>query len=45
MVITVSEEKIVDYEITARIATEAFGSKEVVFSAARMKWLYERGFG
>jgi hypothetical protein len=43
--ITVSEEKIVDYEITARIATEAFGSKEVVFSAARMKWLYERGFG
>ena len=43
--ITVSEEKAVDYEITARIATEAFGSKEVVFSAQRMKWLYERGFG
>jgi hypothetical protein len=43
--ITVSEEKIVDYEITARIATEAFGSKDVVFSAARMKWLYERSFG
>jgi hypothetical protein len=43
--ITVSEEKIVDYEITARIATEAFGSKDVVFSAARMQWLYERSFG
>ena len=43
--ITVSEEKIVDYEITARVATEAFGSKQVVFSAERMHWLYERGFG
>ena len=43
--ISVSEEKTVDYEITARIATEAFGSKEVVFSALRMKWLYESGFG
>jgi len=43
--ITVSAEKAVDYEITARIATEAFGSKEVVFSAPRMKWLYESGFG
>jgi hypothetical protein len=43
--LTVSEEKAVDYEITARTATEAFGSKEVVFSAQRMKWLYESGFG
>src|SRR5260370_16855578 len=43
--ITVSEEKGVDYETTARIATEAFGSKEVVFSAERMKWVYERSFG
>lgn len=43
--ITVSEEKIVDYEITARIATDAFGSKAVAFSAERMKWLYERSFG
>jgi hypothetical protein len=43
--ITVSEQKTVDYEITARIATEAFGAKEVVFSAARMKWLYELSFG
>jgi hypothetical protein len=43
--LTISEEKIVDYEITARIATEAFGSKHVVFSGERMKWLYESGFG
>jgi hypothetical protein len=45
LMMTVSEEKSVDYEITARIATEAFGSKDVVFSASRMKWLYESGFG
>jgi GNAT superfamily N-acetyltransferase len=45
MVITVSEEKVVDYELTSRIATEAFGSSGVVFVADRMKWLYERGFG
>jgi hypothetical protein len=43
--ITVSEESAIDFEATARIATEAFGSKNVVFSAPRMKWLYERGFG
>ena len=45
LMITVSEETAVDYEITARIATEAFGSKEVVFFARRMRWLYESGFG
>jgi hypothetical protein len=43
--ITVSEESAVDFESTARIATEAFGSKDVVFSPSRMQWLYERGFG
>ena len=43
--ITVSEENLIDYEVTARIATEAFRSKEVLFSAERMKWLYERSFG
>jgi hypothetical protein len=43
--ITVSEENDVDFESTARIATEAFGSKDVIFSPPRMKWLYERGFG
>jgi Acetyltransferase (GNAT) domain len=43
--ISVSEESAVDFESTARIATEAFGSKDVNFSAERMRWLYERGFG
>lgn len=43
--ITVSEEIAVDFEGTARIATEAFGSKDVSFSALRMKWLYDRAFG
>jgi hypothetical protein len=43
--ITVREERTIDFETTALIATEAFGSKHVKFSPARMKWLYERGFG
>ena len=43
--IIVSEERAVDFESTAQIATEAFGSKHVKFSPRRMKWLYERGFG
>jgi hypothetical protein len=43
--ISISEEKVVDYGVTARIATAAFGSDEVVFSADRMRWLYERSFG
>jgi hypothetical protein len=43
--IAISEEKVIDYEITARLATEAFGPSDVVFSAERMKWLYERSFG
>jgi hypothetical protein len=42
--ITVSEEVIVDFDITARAATEAFASKDVVFSPDRIKWLYEHGF-
>jgi predicted N-acetyltransferase YhbS len=42
--LTVSEEKAVDYQATARLATEAFASNDVVFSADRMRWLYERGF-
>jgi predicted N-acetyltransferase YhbS len=45
VVIAVSEEQTVDYDLTARIATEAFGLDEVVFRAERMKWLYQRGFG
>ncbi len=43
--ITVSEETAVDYDLTARIATEAFASTDVSFSADRIKWLYEEGFG
>src|ERR1700754_5046380 len=43
--ISVSEERAVDFDDTARIATEAFGSKNIIFSAARMKWLYQRSFG
>jgi Acetyltransferase (GNAT) domain len=43
--IKVSEERAVDFESTARIATEAFGSKDITFSASRMKWLYTQAFG
>ena len=43
--VTVSEETAVDYELTAKIATEAFALGDVHFSAERIKWLYERGFG
>jgi hypothetical protein len=43
--VTVSEETAVDYELTAKIATEAFALADVHFSAERIKWLYERSFG
>jgi hypothetical protein len=43
--LAVSEQTDVDYELTARIATEAFASDHVRFSAERIKWLYQRGFG
>jgi len=43
--VTVLEEQTVDYELTARIATEAFAAENVRFSPERIKWLYERGFG
>lgn len=43
--VTVSEEKSVDYELTARIATEAFDTEGVHFSPDRIKWLYESSFG
>jgi hypothetical protein len=42
---TISPEKVIDYDVTARIATAAFASNAVAFSASRMKWLYERSFG
>jgi hypothetical protein len=43
--VTVSEETTVDYELTARVATEAFAEQRVQFSPARIKWLYETSFG
>jgi hypothetical protein len=43
--VTVSEEAAADYELTAKIATEAFALPDVHFSAERIKWLYERAFG
>ena len=43
--VTVSEETAVDYELTAKIATDAFAFVEGHFSAERIKWLYERSFG
>jgi hypothetical protein len=43
--VTVSEETAVDYELTAKIATDAFAAAHVQFSADRIKWLYERSFG
>jgi hypothetical protein len=43
--VTVSEETAVDYELTARIATEAFDLADVKFSPVRIQWLYERSFG
>ena len=43
--VTVLEEQTVDYELTARIATEAFAAADVHFAPDRIKWLYERAFG
>lgn len=43
--VTVSEEKAVDYALTARLATEAFADAKVQFSPDRIQWLYERSFG
>ena len=43
--ISVSEDRDIDYELTARLATEAFASPDVVFSAERLRWFYERSFG
>jgi len=43
--VTVSEETAVDYELTAKIATDAFDTTNVHFSPNRIKWLYERSFG
>lgn len=42
--ISVSEDRDIDYELTARLATEAFASPDVSFSADRLRWFYERSF-
>ncbi len=43
--ITVAEEKVVDYALTAKLATEAFADAKVSFSPDRIQWLYETSFG
>jgi hypothetical protein len=42
--ISVSEDHDIDYELTARLATEAFASPDVTFSADRLRWFYEQSF-
>ena len=42
--ISVSEDRDIDYELTARLATEAFASPDVCFSADRLRWFYECSF-
>lgn len=37
-------EQIVNYEETARLATEAFASPNVIFLPERLRWFYERCF-
>jgi hypothetical protein len=43
--VMVSEEKAVDYALTARLATAAFADGKVQFSPERIQWLYEKSFG
>jgi Acetyltransferase (GNAT) domain len=43
-VITASCEEPIDYEETARVATEAFGSLDIVFYPKQFQWFYERCF-
>jgi len=42
--VTVAEEKAVDYALTAKLATEAFADERVSFSPDRIQWLYEKSF-
>jgi hypothetical protein len=42
--IEVVREQSTDYDETARLATEAFGSASVHFSPVHLKWFYERCF-
>jgi hypothetical protein len=43
--IAVAVEETTDYQATARLATEAFASTDVVFDPEHLRWLYERCFG
>lgn len=43
--IAVREENRVDYDLTARLATQAFASPNVQFDPDRIRWLYEESFG
>jgi len=43
--VTVAEEKAVDYALTAKLATAAFADEKVKFSPDRIRWLYEKSFG
>ncbi len=45
MMIAVAVEETTDYQATARLATEAFASTDVVFDPEHLRWLYERCFG
>src|SRR2546426_836683 len=42
--ITALPEEIIDYEETARVATEAFRPANVVFYPEQLQWFYERCF-
>ena len=42
--ITASCEESIDYEETARVATEAFGLIDILFRAEQFRWFYERSF-
>src|SRR5262245_20306056 len=42
--ITAAPEEPVDYEVTARIATDAFRARRALFYPEQLKWFYERAF-
>lgn len=44
MELLVRHEPVIDYEETARLATEAFGSPDISFSADKLRWLYDISF-
>jgi Acetyltransferase (GNAT) domain len=44
IMITATSDEAIDYEETARVATEAFGFSDFVFHPDQIQWLYERCF-